>query len=103
MDDADSRGLLKGILGFFARKQPERSTSASPKSQALDAWVRTDSYLQHETDDFDEIEPEQVARALRTFENLVQYDSDLEPDSVSDVISWQISPFQPPFPATMAN
>lgn len=91
MDHDDSRGFLKGILGFFARKPPERSTpSTSLRSQALDAWVRTDAYLQHETNNFDEIDPEQIARTLRTFENLVQYDSGREPDSVSNDISWQI-------------
>jgi hypothetical protein len=95
MDHDDSRGLLKGILGFFARKPPERLTPpTSLRSQARDAWMRTDAYLQHETNDFDEIDPEQVARTLRTFENLVQYDSDRQRDSVSNVISWQISLFQ---------
>lgn len=96
MDHDDSRGLLKGILGFFARKLPESLTPpTSLRSQALDAWVRTDAYLQHETNDFDEIDTEQVARTLRTFENLVQYDSDREQDSVSIVVSWRISLFQP--------
>ena len=96
MDHDDSRGLLKSILGFFARKPPEKSTPpTSLRSQALDAWVRTDAYLQHKTNDFDKIDPEQVARTLRTFENLVQYDSDREPDSVSTVTSQQISVFQP--------
>lgn len=96
MDHDDSRGLLKGILSFFARKPPERLTPPiSLRSQALDAWLRTDAYLQHEANNFDEIDPEQVARTLRTFENLVQYDSDREPDSVSNVISWLISVSQP--------
>ncbi|KAI9926347.1 hypothetical protein MW887_004111 [Aspergillus wentii] len=84
MDQNDSRGLLKGILGIFARKPPERVTQrTSLKSQMLDAWVRTDAYLQHETNDFDEADPEQVARTLRTFENLVQYDIDREEDPSS--------------------
>lgn len=92
MDPDDSRGLLKSILGFFARKPPEKSTPpTSLRSQALDAWVRTDAYLQHKTNDFDEIDPEQVARTLRTFENLVQYDSGREPDSVSTVTSANFS------------
>lgn len=42
---------------------------------------------------FNEIEPEQVARTLRTFETPFQYDSDQEQDSVSNVISWQIDSF----------
>jgi hypothetical protein len=96
MDHDDSRGLLKGILGFFARKPAERLTPfTSLRSQALDAWVRTDAYLQHETNDLDAVDPEQVARTLKTFENLVQYDSDQEQDSVSNVISWQIPLFHP--------
>ncbi|OBT76497.1 hypothetical protein VF21_03946 [Pseudogymnoascus sp. 05NY08] len=85
MDHDDSRGLLKGILGFFARKPAERLTPpTSLRSQALDAWVRTDAYLQHETNDLDAIDPEQVARTLKTFENLVQYDSDQEQDSAME-------------------
>ncbi|TGJ87683.1 hypothetical protein E0Z10_g1082 [Xylaria hypoxylon] len=82
MDHDDSWGLLKGILGVFARKSPERLTPpASLRSQTLDAWVRADACLQHETKNFDEIDPEQVESTLITFENLVQYDSDQEPDS----------------------
>ena len=83
MDDEDPRGLLKSILGFFARKQPDRSPPASLQSQAHDAWVRTDSYLQHETNDFDDYEPAQVKRTLTTFENLFQYDSGLDSVEVS--------------------
>ena len=77
----DPRGLLKSILGLFARKQPESSTPASLQSQALDAWVRTDSYLQHETNNFDDYEPAQIKRTLTTFEDLLHYESD--PDSVA--------------------
>ena len=87
MDIEDARGLLKSILGFFARKQPERSAPASLQSQALDAWVRTESYLQHETNDFDNFEPAQVKRTLTTFENLVHYDSDPDSDTVSIFLS----------------
>lgn len=82
MDDEDPRVLLKSVLGYLAQKQPDRSTSASPQSQALDAWVRTDSYLQHETNDFDDYEAAQVKRILKTFENFVPYDSDLDADAV---------------------
>ncbi|OKL59123.1 hypothetical protein UA08_05965 [Talaromyces atroroseus] len=86
MDHDGSRGLLKGILAFFARKPPQRLTpSTSLRSQALDAWVRTDAYLQHETNDLDEVDPEQVARTLRTFENLVHYDPDREPHSLQAI------------------
>lgn len=79
MDQDDSRGLLKSILGIFARKQPETSAQqASLGAQARDAWVRADAYLQHETDELGEVDPEQVARTLTAFENLVEYDSDGE-------------------------
>ncbi|KAJ2993953.1 hypothetical protein NUW58_g1687 [Xylaria curta] len=82
MDHDNSWGLLKFILGFIARNPPEKlKKPTSPELQALDAWLRADAYLQHETNDFAETSPEQVARALRTFENIVQYDSGQEPDS----------------------
>ena len=102
MDDRDSRGLLKSILGLFARKQPERSTPASLKSQALDAWVRTDAYLQHETNDFDDYEPAQVHRTLTTFENLVHHDSGLDSAAVRTFHS-SISHHFSPYFAIMAD
>src|SRR5882757_9644171 len=81
MDQDESRGLLKSILGIFARKPPEKSAPpASVRSQAFDAWLRTDAYLQHETDEFDEIDPENLARTLSAFEDLVQHDPDRGPD-----------------------
>ncbi|KAI2632315.1 hypothetical protein GGR54DRAFT_29393 [Hypoxylon sp. NC1633] len=99
MDHDDSRGLLKSFLNFFAVRAPEKSSTQPPSlsSQALDAWLRTDAYLQHETNDFDELEPEQITRTLRTFENLVQYDSDRESDSVSNALE-QSSPPNVPYP-----
>lgn len=100
MDDEDSRGLLRSILRFLAGRSPQKSTlPTSLSSQARNAWVRTDAYLQHETNDFDDVEPESVARALRTFENLVQYDSDRESDPVSIAISWQFHYFNLSLPA----
>ena len=96
MNHDDSRGLLKSILGFFARKPPETSESpASLRSRTLDAWVRTDAYLQHDSDNFGEIDPEQVARTLHTFEDLVKYNSDPTPDSVSTHNTQQVPAFQP--------
>lgn len=86
MGSEGSPGLLKSILGIFAQKQPGKLPPTSVEAQALDAWLRADAYLQHETNDFDDIDPEQEARALMTFEKLVQYDSDQELDSVSSVI-----------------
>ena len=87
MDYDDSRSLLKTILGIFARRPPEKPAPASSlRSQALDAWVRTDAYLQHETNDFEGNDPEQLARTLTTLEDLVQYDCDPFQDLVS--ITW---------------
>lgn len=94
MDQEDSRGLLKSILGFFARKSPDTSTQPGSRPQKHDAWVRTDAYLQHESDEFDDIDPEQVARTLSAFEDLVQYDSDQGADSVSTVTIHKDSVFQ---------
>lgn len=95
MDHEASWSLLKSILGFFARNTPETSTPpASLRSRALDAWVRTDAYLQHETDELGEVGPEQVARTLSAFESLVQYNSDQGP--VSTVNTQQVPFFRPP-------
>lgn len=82
MDDTDSQGLLKYVLGFFGRKRPERSERpVSLRSRTREAWLRTDSFLQH--DGFDEVDPERITRALRAFEDYVQNDSSLESDPVS--------------------
>ena len=84
MDEDDSQGLLKTVLGFFARKRPERSAQpASLGSRTRDAWLRTDAYLQHDTDELSEIDPEHLARTLRALEDYVQHDSDRDSDSVS--------------------
>ncbi|KAJ3555522.1 hypothetical protein NPX13_g10337 [Xylaria arbuscula] len=80
MDEDDSQGLLKTVLGFFARKRPEKSESASLKTRTRDAWLRTDSYLQHDSGGYGEIEPRHLATTLRAFEDYVQYDSDQETD-----------------------
>ena len=94
MDQEDSRGLLKSILGFFARKSPDTSTQPGSRPQKHDAWVRTDAYLQHESDEFDDIDPEQLTRTLSAFEDLVQYDSDRGPDPVSTVMIHKDPVFQ---------
>ena len=96
MDEDNSPGLLKTILRFFAQKRPERSAPpASLKSRTRDAWLRTDAYLQHDTDGFDEIDPERLARTLRALESYVQYDSDRESDSVSAPDILQAPVFRP--------
>ena len=43
MGNDDSRGLLNTVLGFFARKRPERSAPAASSSQAREAWLRTEA------------------------------------------------------------
>ncbi|KAI0860261.1 hypothetical protein F4860DRAFT_504119 [Xylaria cubensis] len=84
MDQDESQGLLKTVLGFFARRRPERSAPTSLKSKKRDAWLRTDAYLQHDTDGICEIDPKRLARTLRAFEDYIEYDSDRGSDSVSD-------------------
>ena len=84
MDEDESRGLLKSVLAFFARNQGQTSGSSAPlRSQARDAWPRTDSFLQHENDEINEIGVDQVARTLNAFENLIQDDSHPNADLVS--------------------
>ena len=96
MDEDDSQGLLKTVLGLFARKRPETSAQpASLKSRTRDAWLRTDAYLQHDTDEFGELDPERRARTLRVFEDYVQCDSDRGSDPVSASVMQQAPIFQP--------
>lgn len=96
MDEANSQGLLKFVLGFFARRRPERSAQpASLRSRTREAWLRTDAYLQHEADGFGEIDSESRAETLRTFEDYVQYDFARESDSVSVLDKRQARVFQP--------
>ncbi|KAJ6007469.1 subtilisin-like protein [Penicillium herquei] len=91
MDEGESQGLLKSWLGFLARKQPERSTNpASLRSRAREAWLRTDAFLQHDSDELDD-DPESVAKALRALENYIQDDSD--PDSVCVLVYGKLQSF----------
>ena len=83
------------ILRLFAPERPKEFTpSASLGSQAFDAWLRTDAYLQYETNESKEIDPGKVRRTMGTIESLVQHDSDRESNPVSNLISWRISLFQ---------
>ena len=96
MDEDDSQGLLKTVLGFFARKRPESSAQQpSSKWRTRAAWLRTDAYLQHDNDGFGEVEPERLARTLRALEDYVQCDSNRESDSVSDLDIRQAPVFRP--------
>lgn len=100
MNEDDSQGLLKSVLGFFARKRPQSPARASSlKSRTHDAWLRTDAYLQHDNDAFNEVDSSCVARTLRAFEDYVHvpYDSDREIDSVSSFCrTTRSSPFNSP-------
>lgn len=97
MNQDESRGLLKSILGIFARNSPEKpARPASVRSQAIDAWLRTDAYLQHDTDEFDQIDPKHLESTLSAFEDLVQHDPDPGPDSVSALDPRQL-PVSRPF------
>lgn len=91
-DGADSQNLLQSVLGFFARKGPQKSAKpASLRSRKREAWLRTDAFLQR--DDIGEADPESVARTLRAFEQLVQDDFDREIDFVGipDILKSSLS------------
>lgn len=96
MDHDGNPGLLQSILGLFARKGPEKSTqSTSVRTQAADAWMRADAFLQHEDNDVGGRDPEQIERALRAFESLLEHEPSGEANSVSPVLSYQLLLFQP--------
>lgn len=85
MDVDETPGLLRSVLGFLARKPLERPIK-KPKSlreRRQDAWLRTDAFLQHDADAFDEMEPEQRKRTLHALEGYVEVNPDEEPDFVS--------------------
>jgi hypothetical protein len=63
--DEDSRGLLKTVLGYFARKGPE----ATPTRQQI--FMRTDAYLHDDLDEYSDVQPDQVARTLSALEKSV--------------------------------
>ncbi|KAH0494690.1 hypothetical protein TgHK011_008281 [Trichoderma gracile] len=75
----DSQSLLQSVLGFFVRRRPEKSAQpASLKSRRDEAWLRTEAFLQQEAAEFEEPDPERIARTLRAFEDYVQFNSDGE-------------------------
>lgn len=59
-------------MGYVASWSPEQSTPQTAKSQARDAWLRTDAYLQYENQDFESLDPRHQANVLRTLNNCVQ-------------------------------
>ncbi|PCG98246.1 Peptidase S8/S53, subtilisin/kexin/sedolisin [Penicillium occitanis (nom. inval.)] len=82
MDVDETPGLLRSVLGFLARKPLERPIKKpkSLKARRQDAWLRTDAFLQHDADAFDEIEPEQRKRTLHALEGYVEVNPDGESD-----------------------
>ncbi|KAI7765384.1 hypothetical protein LZL87_007135 [Fusarium oxysporum] len=72
MSQNGQAGLFRRILGYVAGWSPERSTPQTVESQARNAWVRTDAFLQYETQDFESLDPQHQANALRALNNLVQ-------------------------------
>ena len=84
MEVDETPGLLRSVFGFLARKPPERPIKKpkSLKARRQDAWLRTDAFLQHDADAFDEMEPEQRKRTLHALEGYVEVNPDGEEDLV---------------------
>ncbi|KAK2689589.1 hypothetical protein QWA68_011989 [Fusarium oxysporum] len=72
MSQNGQASLFRRILGYVAGWSPERSAPQTVESQARNAWVRTDAFLQYETQDFESLDPQHQAKALRALNNLVQ-------------------------------
>ncbi|ETS77176.1 hypothetical protein PFICI_11050 [Pestalotiopsis fici W106-1] len=80
MDDADSQSLLRFVLGFFSRRNPESPVHpASLSSRKREAWLRVDSFIQR--DEIYKADRDSVARTLRAFETMVEDIAGLELDS----------------------
>ncbi|KAF4333670.1 intracellular serine protease [Fusarium beomiforme] len=73
-------GLFRRIVGYVAGWSPERSTPQTVESQARNAWLRTDAFLQYETQDFESLDPQYQAKALRALNNLVQFNQNQDVD-----------------------
>ena len=81
-DNNDSQSLLQSVLGIFTRKRPHESARhRSLRAQQREAWIRSESFTQH--NDLDEADPESVTRTLRALEHYVQDGDGPETDSVS--------------------
>ncbi|PHH77791.1 hypothetical protein CDD82_3358 [Ophiocordyceps australis] len=84
MDEGESQGLLKFVLGFFARKRPEKSAQpASLRSRTRDAWLRTDAFLQHEAVRDSETDPDCMTEALCAFEDCIR-----APDNIHENVPY---------------
>ncbi|KAF5530947.1 intracellular serine protease [Fusarium mexicanum] len=60
------------IVGYVASLSPEQSTPRTAKAQGRDAWLRTDAYLLCENQDFESLDPQHQANALRRLNDCVQ-------------------------------
>lgn len=88
--------LFRSTVDFLVGRQPEKSEEpVSLRSRKQAAWVRADAFLQSYADESDEPEPEpeDIERALRAFEQYVQYNPDGKSDSVSNPAIRQASVF----------
>lgn len=80
-DETESQSLLQSVLGYFARKRPQKTAKPpSLRSRQREAWLRTEAFLQQ--DEVGEADPESVDRTLRAFEHLVPDDPDGKTDFV---------------------
>lgn len=91
MDNTDNPGLLKFVFRLFAQKRPETlPRPASLGKRKREAWLRADSFLQHE--EFGDHDPEDLDNTLRAFEDYVEDDSGGESSSVSSALDKQPTP-----------
>ncbi|RBA22818.1 hypothetical protein FPRO05_01165 [Fusarium proliferatum] len=73
MSQNNEAGWFRRIMGYLASLSPEQSTPQTANSQRRDdAWLRTDAYLQYENQDFESLDPQLQASALRALNNCVQ-------------------------------
>ncbi|KLO93195.1 Uncharacterized protein LW93_6189 [Fusarium fujikuroi] len=79
MSQNNEAGWFRRIIGYVASLSPEQSTPQTANSQRRDdAWVRTDAYLQYENQDFESLDPQLQASALRALNNCVQVEQNHE-------------------------
>lgn len=87
MSQNNEAGWFRRIMGYVASLSPEQSTPQTANSQRRDdAWLRTDAYLQYENQDFESLDPQLQASALRALNNCVQVKQNHEVNFVSYLI-----------------
>ncbi|KAF5702336.1 intracellular serine protease [Fusarium globosum] len=72
MSQNKEAGWFRRLMGYVASSSPKYSTPQTAKSQAHDVWVRSDAYEQYDNQDFENLDPERQASALRALNNYVQ-------------------------------